>query len=430
MLSPDLVQTRRRGEELKLVSFTAGDRERATELSREILYALSGLVGRTEEEVDLVLAGIECSPKDKKLLAGLTKLALDAVSFESNSELVPLDLRRLVFERAARERIRLGEGFDRGLLLSEIAREISTSVEELERALFADLKGAAELRHAPTIDAEALVETYIEAQLLSVFLRAVRVRAFLRLESPSEVRHLFWKLKFRQLLFRLEDEGEGNYRLELEGPSSLLISSTRYGLRFAQVIRALGVAGARKLEADVLWGKAKRPLLFRHTISAERRDADAEPDSWIRPELVTLLDNFAFTERGFTVRLATKIFHVPGLGVCVPDLEFAGQGKEPVFLELLGEWSRDAAFRRAEWARENPSCRIVFAASSRLRVSEEIMDTDALGSLLVYKGSLSAKKVLEMVEGVGARADAKHVAKDPSERGNSAEPKDPLKARV
>lgn len=400
MLGPDLIQTRRKADELKLVPLTPADRERALELSREILFALEGLVGRTEEEVEMALAGIECLPKDKKLREGLIKLALDSVSFESSSELVPAEARKLVFERAAAARIRLGAAFDRDNLLAEVAVELSSTPQDLERALFSDLKGAAELREVPRVGAEALVETYAEAQLLGIFLRAVRVRAFLRLENPADVRHLFWKLKFRELLFRLEEEAPGAYRLELEGPSSLLASSTRYGLRLAQVIRALRTAGATKLEADVLWGKGKRPLTFRHTL-AEDRAWNAEADEWMRPELAGLLESPLFGDKGYSARQSSRILHVPGLGVCVPDLEFSKEGEESIFFELLGEGSRDAAFRRAEWARGTPGCKIVFAAPSRLRVSAEIMEGAVSASLLVYKGSLSPKKVLEHLEGLG-----------------------------
>lgn len=395
MLSPDLIPVKRRGEELKLAALSAKDRERALELSQEISFALSDLVGRTQEEVELVLAGIECSAREKKLKAGLVKLALDAAHFDAQSELAPVEIRRLVFERAARARAELGEQFDRDALLAEVARGLSVAPQDLEKTLFSDLKGAAELRAAPEWRAEELVSDYIEAQLLSVFLRAVRVRAFLRLQEPSEVRGLFRKLKFRELLFRLEEERPGLYRLELEGPSAMLASSTRAGLRFAQVIRALISAGAHELEADVLWGKTKRPLTFRHTVIEKLSDPNqAEP----RSELQELRESEVFEGSGYIARPAERIFHLPGIGVCVPDLEFVRPGEDPTYFELLGEGSREAVFRRADWARQNPEQKWIFAAASRLRVSPEIMDGAGRAQLLVYKGGLSAKKILALLQ--------------------------------
>ncbi|OQX67858.1 MAG: hypothetical protein B6A08_13430 [Sorangiineae bacterium NIC37A_2] len=393
LLSPDLIATRRRGDELKLAPLSAADRERAIEIAQEILYALGGLLGSTEEEVELCLGGIECTTREKKLKTALERLALSNSTFEAPTELAPVELRRMVFEEAARARAEMREKFDRKLVLSQVGERVGATREELERALFSDLKGAAELRAAPALSAEALVAMYEEAQLLGVFLRAVRVRARLRLENPAEVRTLFWKLKFRELLFRLEERGPGEYELQLEGPSSLLVSSTRYGLRFSQVIGAVIRAGATSLEADVLWGKSKRPLTFRHAPRPIREGAyDAEDD--LRPELSALLESPLFEEKGIWVARASSLLHVPGLGVVVPDLEFRSAGSAPVFFELLGETSREAAFKRADWARQNPSSRVIFAASSRLRVSPEIFEGVQGSRLLVYPGSLTPKKVL------------------------------------
>ena len=41
---------------------------------------------------------------------------------------------------------------------------------------------------------------------------------------------------------------------------------------------------------------------------------------------------------------------------------------------------------------------ILFAVSSRLRVSEEVLEEDASGALYVYKGAMSARAVAERLE--------------------------------
>ena len=41
---------------------------------------------------------------------------------------------------------------------------------------------------------------------------------------------------------------------------------------------------------------------------------------------------------------------------------------------------------------------IIFAVSSKLRVSEEVLDDDLPGSLYVYKGTMWPKQVLELLE--------------------------------
>ena len=48
-------------------------------------------------------------------------------------------------------------------------------------------------------------------------------------------------------------------------------------------------------------------------------------------------------------RRSSKIIHLPGVGVCIPDLIFSHpERKERVYLELMGYWSREAVWKRVE----------------------------------------------------------------------------------
>ena len=90
-------------------------------------------------------------------------------------------------------------------------------------------------------------------------------------------------------------------------------------------------------------------------------------------------------------------------GVCIPDLVLRpASGGEPVYVEVLGFWSRDAVWKRIELAQQGLGARIVFCASARLRVSAEVLGDDASAALYVYKGKPSARALLERVERVAA----------------------------
>jgi hypothetical protein len=64
-----------------------------------------------------------------------------------------------------------------------------------------------------------------------------------------------------------------------------------------------------------------------------------------------------------------------------------------VHFEALGYWSRDAAWRRVELAKAGLSRPILFAVSSRLRVSEAVLDDVETAALYVYKGVMSPRAV-------------------------------------
>lgn len=99
-----------------------------------------------------------------------------------------------------------------------------------------------------------------------------------------------------------------------------------------------------------------------------------------------------------------KLFSVPGLGVCVPDVVCRRAGFSDVYLELLGYWSRDAVFRRVEWVEQLPDHRFIFLVPHRLRVSEEILPEHVESRLHIFKATPNARRLVQELEALGARA--------------------------
>jgi predicted nuclease of restriction endonuclease-like RecB superfamily len=102
------------------------------------------------------------------------------------------------------------------------------------------------------------------------------------------------------------------------------------------------------------------------------------------------------------VRPSVDILDLPGVGVCVPDLTFEHPDTGTrVHLEVLGYWSREAVWRRVELAQAGLGARVLFAVSSRLRVSESVLPPGELAALYVYKATMNARAVLRKVEELG-----------------------------
>ena len=184
-------------------------------------------------------------------------------------------------------------------------------------------------------------------------------------------------------------------------------SVTRYGLRLALVLPALRALDSWSLVAEIRWGKERTPLTFRMS-SAEggaRGVLPRDPAQDLSDDVRALLAGFAALPRTlWTAEVAATLLDRPGLGVCIPDLVLRKEGLgDPVYVEVLGFWSRDAVWRRVELAQEGLGSRIVFCASARLRVSPDVLGEDAPAALYVYKGKPSARALLEHVERV-ARA--------------------------
>lgn len=389
MLSADHVHARRKKDTLEVVGLGAR-REAAIELAEVVIELAKDHVGRPREELEAAWQAVEAEPRDRKLLDGIQKLVEDQLVFESETGGDVIALRADVWQRAARTRRELGdkESFDREALLAAIATERGMDAAELERALYSDLRGAQVLREVRAIGARAMIDAYDLAQAQAVLLRATRVVAHLEGIDPGAMRALFRKLKFLRLLYAVHAEGEGAWRIEIDGPFSLFESVTKYGLALALALPAIAACGRHRVVADVRWGKERLPLRF--TIEgAARRGPGGGDDVPIRlgDEAEALRARLEQRDGAWSAEVADAILDLPGVGVCVPDLALTHRATGArVYLEVMGFWSRDAVWKRVELAEKGLGAPILFCVSERLRVSEAVLPEDAPAALLVYKG--------------------------------------------
>ena len=400
MLTADLVNARRRGNELKLVSLDAEGRERARAIAEVLIAAAAAHVGRSREDLTAALSAAEAGAREHRLRDGLTKLVEDRCEFDGGGDEDPETVRREVFLRASTTRAALGvaERFDREAVLAAVAAERGTSPEALERALFADLRGAHRLVAFEGVSAEALVASYESAQAQAVLLRAVRVTVDVQCSSAHALRALFRRLKFLRLLHSASIHGEG-HRIVIDGPFSLFESVTKYGLQLALVLPALAGCDRWRLEADVRWGKERTPLVFR--LAGETANGRADP-ARLPDEVEALRKTFSALDTPWHVSANTRILELPGVGLAVPDLVFErrreGAPRDRVYLEVMGYWSRAAVWKRVELVQAGLPERILFAVSAKLRVSEEVLEGDLPGALYVYKQTMSARAIAERLE--------------------------------
>jgi predicted nuclease of restriction endonuclease-like RecB superfamily len=410
VLPPELTRARKREGKLTLSPLSAAERVRATELGQALLSIAQASLGQQRDEVEASWAAVAAAPKERKLLLGLTHLLERHAEFVSPARAEPEAVRRAVFGRAAERRAELPDGqhLDRAALLEEVASELGLSAAELDQALYADLKSAQRLQSCAVPSAAVLVSEYELLQVQSVLLRAVRVEAEVRSAAADAYKDLLRKLKFRQLLFRIQPLQPSGYRLEIDGPLSLFGPTTKYGLELALSLPALLSCGQLRLKAELRCGKRREKLHFEQTYA---QAPGAGEQSGVRSEVLELLEELQSLRGAWQPRLSEELIDLTerGGGVLVPDLELSHPDRpEKVLVELLGFWSRDAVFRRIEAAERGLSRKVLFVVSSRLRVSEELLDGVEAASLYVYKGKVSAPALLRKVEGLLANAGKKH----------------------
>ncbi len=404
MLTADLVNARRRGGELHLVPLAAPVRLRATVLAEALIATTAAHVGRTRDELEGALSSIDVGTREHRLRDGLAKLIEDRCEFDAADDADPEAVRRAVFTRACDVRAGLDarDRFDRNAVIAEVAAMRGTSSDEIERALFADLRGAHLLVRFDRPSADALVTFYERAQAQAVLLRAVRVTIDLNCASVGALRALFRRLKFLRLLHTITRADDG-HRVVVDGPFSLFESVTKYGLQLALIVPALEECDSWRLVADVHWGKQREPLVFRMAGTRSRDGIAPQP---LPAEVEALVRSFTALGTRWRVSANTAILELPGIGLAVPDLVFerrTGVARQRIYLEVMGYWSRAAVWKRVELVQAGLAERILFAVSSHLRVSEEALDGELPGALYVYKHAMSARTIAERLERLATR---------------------------
>lgn len=428
MLSPDHVVARRRGKELQLTGLGGPRGERALRLAESLLAIAEESVGATREDFGRGAGAIPIEGADGKLADGLRKLVEDACEFTQPEGIAPQELRSELFLAASAARRDADEAapFQPDEFATAFAAARDLNAADVTESLYADLKGSHTLTAPPRLKPQALLERYELAQRQAVLIRASKVIADVRCADAYGYRALFRKLKFRRLLFKITPlpkpeakpkaerdvkgagagGGDSGYRIEIDGPFSLFESVTKYGLQLALLLPELEKCEALRLKAELRWGKRRERLEYTHESRGARSavgesGADAKRlrrKPALSDDLVDLIRGFESLGADWDVKPAMDIVALPGVGLCVPDLAFTRSDGKRVLFELMGFWSRDAVWKRVELAKAGLPTPILFAVSSRLRVSEAVLDDEDPGALIVFKGVLRPNAVLEHLE--------------------------------
>ncbi len=403
MLTSDLVRARRSGGALVPRFLDPKAKPRLLEVAQAYLGVFRGMVGQSRETVELALDAVPISSRDRVVADGLRKLCEDRAEFDVASGLDPESVRRELFTRSAKAHRSLGarDRFDRAPVVAEVATLFGATADDVERAMFADLRQRQELVRFDPIPAEALLERYDVSVVQALLLRATRVVLTFSADDPKATRKLFRAARFHGLLYqvrRTDARGAARYEVTFDGPLSLFDAVQRYGLKLALFFPTALEMPAYHLEAEVLHGPERERLTMEIDASSglagSRLDAE-EP----RPEIDALVRAFRDLESRWDVTDADRIVALPGEVVCAPDLVFSNRETgEEVLFELFGFWSRDAVFQRVALVEKGLAGRMILAVGKHLRVSEAVLGDHEAGEIYVFKTTLSAKEILLRLE--------------------------------
>ena len=225
----------------------------------------------------------------------------------------------------------------------------------------------------------ALVDAYERAQAQAVLLRAVQGHASTcAARRRTALRALFRRLKFLRLLHTVARTRRGAPHRHRRPVQPVRVG---HQVRPSARARAAGARGVRRwrLEADVRWGKERTPLVFRlagECHAARRAGGGRAPAR--RGRGARRAASRRSRRRGAS-RRTHGILELPGRRALRSPISSSsgsarGGPRERVYLEVMGYWSRAAVWKRVELVQAGLAERILFAVSAQLRVSEEVLD--------------------------------------------------------
>ena len=416
MLTADLVQARSYRGEVRPRYIDPADAGHLA-LARQLIEVFTAHLGRTRGELERALSDLLGAGTAFLLHRGLGKLLADRAVFETEAPGEPSLLRRATFEAAARA-WRAPEtpgggpqaGGDRSLFAFSrraVLEAVATArgpegerldPERLDQALFADLKDEQVLREWKPCSPGWLLNRYNVALAQAVLLRATELTVRLGPQRPEAQRALFRKVKFFQLLHRVERAREGGWVVRLDGPLSLFRASQRYGLQMASFLPTLLHFDDWSLTALLAWGKRRGERTFKLSPAAGLKPFGSLSGQWRPEELATFPAQFDKLGSQWEIECEADLVELGGQGVLVPDFAFRHRPSgRRAFLDVLGFWNRGAVAGRLALLRRRGPENLLLAVSRDLATGAEGLD-ELPGEVYVFRSMPLAREVLARLE--------------------------------
>lgn len=203
---------------------------------------------------------------DALVFAGLIKVFSDNCRFEEIAGIDAVKIRELTFGFASQMR---GEGLlptnldIRKKIFELVGNSVGVIPDDIDSLLYSDLESENKLLSVPQINPQNLIHRYNLALAQGALLNSTKLIVKLPSSTPpARLKQLMRWLKFNRLLCAVEKNTDGGLTLGIDGPLSLFRTTQKYGLQIALFLPALLLVPEFELEAELIWGKAKKSCKF------------------------------------------------------------------------------------------------------------------------------------------------------------------------
>lgn len=394
MLTLDLLRVRVKDDEIRPWYLTLTGGRRYVDIAQRLTEIFRAHIGRTAGELDEAVEEFIGSAQDFKTQRGLARILNEFTVFRKPSEVDAEELRMVLFSELAADRplarkpdLVYTRTVDQAL--ADVAPQIGLSVEEIDKALYADIAENQLIDSVePTLDALRLIHRYNTALAQALLYRALGMV----IEVFDSYRPVFKYIKLARLMHEIKTI-PGGYRIYLDGPMSLFSNTERYGIGMAKLLPALLKAKKWRMEAVVNTSHWNRKIFRLDNTCGLQSHYKDEPvfDSTAEE---AFFEKFARNKKSkWTVEREGSILDL-GDTVMIPDFVFRHPDGREVHLEIVGFWTPEYLEKKLEKARRAGLKNLILAAPESLNCAVDSYE----GPVLRYKTRLLLKDVLPMLE--------------------------------
>ena len=363
--------------------------------ARRMLKVYRSGIGETRRElhrgVQRVFAHEEDCPTRR--IDAFCKLLDDASTYQRDRQGQAATLRRQVFQLAAprhplvRQPDRLFESSE-DTVKGDIARQLARTWEDIDRELFADViefHRLIEFSGYPS--PEALLARYNVAQFQAALFQAVRMAVWARGDFKSILRYA----KLARLMHTITRQADGQYRLQLDGPASVLRETRRYGAAMARFLPGLLSCRDWRMHATVKTRRAGWELSLDLAADDGLQSHVAEPPEFDSALEQSFADKWGEKPRdGWRLLREGEILH-HGQKVFVPDFSFQHEDGRKVPMEIVGFWTPEYLQAKVATLKAFRHVSMLLAVCEYSKHKMPVLGMD----VIVYKSALHVKDVLE-----------------------------------
>ena len=357
-------------------------------------------------ELNRRLQELEGDSPDFRVKRGLAHILKSAFStFEIVSPLEPPMLRQRVFAEAAKV-VPSPEATEKTLaiLADTLSQELNREVQpiHIREGLYADLPENRILTEFDAPEPEALLHRYNLAQVQGIFYRATQMTLNAHRNVPGEYKLLFRYLKLFQLMAYIEGDADHGFTITVDGPTSLLKVSTRYGLALAKLLPALLHVTRWSMYTtlqirDFYTGE---PKTGRFSLNSDCGLVSHYPpgkpyDSMLEASFANRWEKLK-TE--WVLEREVDLIPIPG-SVMVPDFRLVHPDGRVFLLEIVGYWRPEYLQKKFAQVRKAQCNNLILAVSERLNLEKAGVDVKNTPAQIVwFKDKLSPKSVFELLD--------------------------------